>query len=63
MIPLVSYTTMTRENEGTRVQLSFLIKYEYEKMMDVSLMDRCKRSLKTYDVEKWNGFREMTVWF
>ena len=32
MIPLVSYTTMTRENEGTRVQLELQYQYEYEKI-------------------------------
>lgn len=57
MIPLVSYTTMTRENEGTRVQLELQYQYEYEKMMDASLMDQVQKILETYDVGKWNGFR------
>lgn len=57
MIPLVSYTTMTRENEGTRVQLELQYQYEYEKMMDASLMDQVQKILETYDVGKWNEFR------
>ena len=57
MIPLVSYTTMTRENEGIRVQLELQYQYEYEKMMDASLMDQVQKILETYDVGKWNGFR------
>lgn len=48
MIPLVSYTTMTRENEGTRVQLELQYQYEYEKMMDASLMDQVQKILETY---------------
>ena len=57
MIPLVSYTTMTRENEGIRVQLELQYQYEYEKMMDASLMDQVQKILETYDVGKWNEFR------
>lgn len=52
MIPLVSYTTMTRENEGIRVQLELQYQYEYEKMMDASLMDQVQKILETYDVGK-----------
>lgn len=63
MIPLVSYTTMTRENEGIRVQLELQYQYEYEKMMDASLMDQVQKSLKPMMWENGMNSGEMTVWF